>query len=64
MEQAARPMPSPPIQHLAQEGLQKARSICDRMQILTLGRQIEACQGLLVENPTIASFIDRPSAFP
>ncbi len=53
MEQATRPMPSPPIQHLAQEGLQKARSICDRMQILTLDRQIEACEGLLVENPPI-----------
>jgi GTP-binding protein EngB required for normal cell division len=53
MEQAARPMSSPQIQHLAQEGLQKARSICDRMQILSLGRQIEACEGLLVENPPI-----------
>ncbi len=53
MEQAARPMPLYPIQHLAQEGLQKARSICDRMQILTLDRQIEACEGLLVENPPI-----------
>ena len=47
------PMPPPPIQHLAQEGLRKARSICDRMQILTLDRQIEACEGLLVENPPI-----------
>lgn len=47
------PMPSPPIQHLAQEGLQKARSICDRMQILSLDRQMEACQGLFVENPPI-----------
>jgi GTP-binding protein EngB required for normal cell division len=53
MEKAARPMSSSPIQHLAQEGLQKVRSICDRMQILTLGRQIEACEGLLVENPPI-----------
>jgi GTP-binding protein EngB required for normal cell division len=42
-----------PIQHAAQEGLQKVRSTCDRMQILTLGRQIEACEGLLVENPPI-----------
>ncbi len=47
------PMPPPPIQHLAQEGLRKARSICDRMQILTLDRQIEACEGLFVENPPI-----------
>jgi GTP-binding protein EngB required for normal cell division len=47
------PMPSPPIQHLAQEGLQEARSICNRMHILTLDRQIEACEGLLVENPPI-----------
>jgi GTP-binding protein EngB required for normal cell division len=47
------PMPSPPIQHLAQEGLQKARSICDRMHILTLDREIAACEGLLVENPPI-----------
>jgi GTP-binding protein EngB required for normal cell division len=42
-----------PIQHAAKEGLQKVRSTCDRMQILTLGRQIEACEGLLVENPPI-----------
>ena len=53
MEQAARPMSSLQIQHLAQEGLQKVRSTCDRMQILTLSRQIEACEGLLVENPPI-----------
>jgi GTP-binding protein EngB required for normal cell division len=42
-----------PIQHAAKEGLQKVRSTCDRMQILTLGRQIEACECLLVENPPI-----------
>jgi len=53
MEQVWKPMPSPPIQHLAQESLQKVRSICDRMQISSLGRQIEACEGLLVENPPI-----------
>ncbi len=46
-------MSSLPIQHLAQESLQKVRSICNRMQILSLGRQIEACEGLLVENPPI-----------
>ena len=46
-------MPSSQIQHLAQKSLQKVRSICDRMQILSLGRQIEACEGLLVENPPI-----------
>jgi GTP-binding protein EngB required for normal cell division len=53
LDQATRPMSSHKIQHLAQEGLQKVRSICDRMQILSLGRQIEACEGLLVENPPI-----------
>jgi GTP-binding protein EngB required for normal cell division len=53
MEQATRPMSSPQIQHLAKEGLQKVRSTCGRMQILSLGRQIEACDGLLVENPPI-----------
>jgi GTP-binding protein EngB required for normal cell division len=53
MGQAERPMSSLPIQHAAHEGLQKVRSICDRMQILSLGRQVEACEGLLVENPPI-----------
>jgi GTP-binding protein EngB required for normal cell division len=53
MGQDERPMPSLPIQHAAHEGLQKVRSICDRKQILSLGRQIEACEGLLVENPPI-----------
>src|SRR5512136_237902 len=53
MEQDARPMSSLPIQHVAQESLQKVRSTCERMQILTLGRQIETCEGLLVENPPI-----------
>ncbi len=53
MEKAERPMSSLPIQHLAQESLQKVRSICNRLQILSLGRQIEACKGLLVENPPI-----------
>ncbi|HET6489725.1 MAG TPA: dynamin family protein [Syntrophales bacterium] len=53
MEEAARPMSSHPIQHVAQQGLRKVRSICDRMKILSLDRQIEACEGLLVENPPI-----------
>ena len=53
MAQPAKSMTPPQIQHAAQEGLQKVRSTCDRMQILTLGRQIEACEGLLVENPPI-----------
>jgi GTP-binding protein EngB required for normal cell division len=46
-------MPMPPIQHAAQQALQRVRSICDRMQILSLNRQIEACEGLLIENPPI-----------
>jgi GTP-binding protein EngB required for normal cell division len=46
-------MPSSPAQNLAQGGLQTVRSICDRMQILSLDRRIEACEGLLVENPPI-----------
>ncbi len=41
------------MQHIAQEGLRQARSACDRMQILTLNRRIEACERLLVENPLI-----------
>ena len=53
MAQPAKSMTPHPIQHAAQEGLQKVRSTCERMQILTLGRQIEACEGLLVENPPI-----------
>jgi len=53
MAQPAKSMTPHPIQHAAKEGLQKVRSTCDRMQILTLGRQIEACEGLLVENPPI-----------
>jgi ribosome biogenesis GTPase A len=46
-------MPTPTIQHTAQQALQKVRSTCDRMQILSLVRQVEACEGLLVENPPI-----------
>lgn len=53
MAKPTKSMTPHPIQHAAQKGLQKVRSICDRMQILTLGRQIEACEGLLVENPPI-----------
>ncbi len=53
MARPAKSMTPHPIQHAAQEGLQKVRSTCERMQILTLGRQIEACEGLLVENPPI-----------
>ncbi len=45
-------MPSA-IQHIAREGLQQVRDICDRMQILSLNRQIEACERLFVENPPI-----------
>ncbi|NPV04628.1 MAG: hypothetical protein HPY67_07840 [Syntrophaceae bacterium] len=41
------------IQHVAQKGLQQVRSVCDRMQILSLNRQLEACEGLFVENPPI-----------
>ncbi len=46
-------MTPPPVQHVAQQALQKVRSVCDRMQILSLNRQLEACEGLLVENPLI-----------
>ena len=46
-------MTPPQIQHAAQQALQKVRSTCDRMQILSLDRQVEACEGLLVENPPI-----------
>ena len=47
------PMTPAVIQQLARDGLQQVRSVCDRMQILTLDRQIEACEGLFVENPPI-----------
>jgi GTP-binding protein EngB required for normal cell division len=53
MAQPANSMTPSHIQHAAQQALQKVRSICDRMQILSLGRQIEACEGLFVENPPI-----------
>ena len=53
MARPADPMTSSAIQLTAQRALQKARSVCDRMQILTLNRQIEACEGLLIENPLI-----------
>jgi len=46
-------MKSSSIQHIAQQGLLKVRSICDQMQVLSLGRQIEACENLLTENPPI-----------
>jgi GTP-binding protein EngB required for normal cell division len=50
---AAETMNSSPLQRAAQKGLQQVRSACDRMQILSLNRQIEACEGLFVENPPI-----------
>jgi len=53
MGQPAETMTPPPVQHVAQQALQKVRSVCDRMQILSLNRQLEACEGLLVENPLI-----------
>ena len=53
MARSADPMTSPAIQLTAQKALQKARSVCDRMQILSLNRQLEACEGLFVENPPI-----------
>lgn len=53
MAQQAETMTSAPIQHLAQKGLQQVRSVCDRMKILSLNRQLEACEGLFVENPPI-----------
>jgi len=53
MARSADPMTSPAIQRTAQKALQKARSVCDRMQILSLNRQLEACEGLFVENPPI-----------
>lgn len=53
MAQQAETMTSATIQHLAQKGLQQVRSVCDRMKILSLNRQLEACEGLFVENPPI-----------
>ena len=53
MAHAAKPDAAAQIQHAAQQALQKVRSTCDRMQILSLDRQVEACEGLLVENPPI-----------
>jgi GTP-binding protein EngB required for normal cell division len=53
MGQTAETMTSSPVQHVAQQALQKVRDVCDRMQILSLNRQIEACEGLFVENPPI-----------
>jgi len=53
MARPADPMTSSAIQLTAQRALQKARSVCDRMQILSLNRQLEACEGLFVENPPI-----------
>ncbi len=41
------------VQQLSQDGLQQVRDACGRMQILSLNRQLEACEGLFVENPPI-----------
>ncbi len=42
-----------PIQNIAQQSLARVQSICDQMQVLSLARQIEACESLLTENPPI-----------
>lgn len=47
------PMTPSAIQQLAQDGLQQVRDACDRMQILSLDRRLEACEALFAENPPI-----------
>ncbi len=49
----AETMNSSPVQRVAQKALQQVRFVCDRMKILSLNRQVEACEGLFVENPPI-----------
>jgi len=46
-------MISNPLQQSAKRSLATIRSICDRMQILSIQRQIEASEGLIVDNPLI-----------
>ncbi len=41
------------IQDVSQQSLRNVRDICTRFSILSLNREIEACQKLLVENPPI-----------
>lgn len=53
MVYATHSMKSSSLQEIAQQGLRTVRSICDQMQVLSLRRQIEACEGLLAENPPI-----------
>ncbi len=53
MVQAIHSMKSSSLQEVAQQGLLTVRSICDRMQVLSLRRQMEACEALLAENPPI-----------
>jgi ribosome biogenesis GTPase A len=42
-----------PIQNISRHSLEDIRDLCARFSILSLNREIEACQKLLVENPPI-----------
>lgn len=46
-------MISNPLQQAAKQSLTTIRSICDRMQILSIQRQIEASEGLIGDNPLL-----------
>jgi GTP-binding protein EngB required for normal cell division len=41
------------IQDISRHSLKEVRELCDRFSIVSLNREIEACQKLLVENPPI-----------
>jgi GTP-binding protein EngB required for normal cell division len=41
------------IQDVSQQSLKNVRDVCARFSIISLNRQLEACQKLLVENPPI-----------
>lgn len=53
MEQTPQLTPPTNIQDASSHLLKDVRNICQQFHIISLNRQIEACEGLLIENPPI-----------
>jgi len=46
-------MPQSPLHEITREALNKIHEICDTFRIISLNRQLKACEGLLPQNPLI-----------
>ena len=46
-------MPQSPLHEITREALNKIHEICDTFRIISLNRLLEACEGLLTQNPLI-----------